>query len=104
MQAPQLVSSIVGESERRLAAVFAGARSAAPCILFIDQLEALGACISRSPVPKNVPQNLPQTPPSASVSGLLLAQPTRCWSVACTTRAHACTRHRSTASGLRQLI
>ena len=37
----QIVSSVVGESERRLSALFAAARAAAPCILFFDQIEAL---------------------------------------------------------------
>ena len=41
VQAPQLVSSLVGESEKRLVATFDAARAAAPCILFMDQLEAL---------------------------------------------------------------
>ena len=40
-QAPYLLSSLVGESEKRLAALFDSALAAAPCILFVDQLEAL---------------------------------------------------------------
>ena len=38
-----LVSSVVGSSERNLANLFASARAAAPCVLFLDGLESLVA-------------------------------------------------------------
>lgn len=41
IDAAELVRSTVGDSERRLAAAFARARQCAPCVLFIDELEAL---------------------------------------------------------------
>lgn len=34
----ELIGKIVGESEKRLAALFREARAAAPCALFIDQV------------------------------------------------------------------
>ena len=41
LDAAELVRSTVGDSERRLAAAFLRARQCAPCVLFIDELEAL---------------------------------------------------------------
>ena len=41
VHAAQLVSSTVGASERALASLFAAARAAAPCVLFLDGLDAL---------------------------------------------------------------
>ncbi|KAI9595466.1 P-loop containing nucleoside triphosphate hydrolase protein [Syncephalis fuscata] len=41
VQGTQIRSMIVGESERALANLFARARANAPCILFIDQIDAL---------------------------------------------------------------
>ena len=41
VHAPQIVTAVVGESERRLSSLFAAARAAAPCLLFFDQMEAL---------------------------------------------------------------
>lgn len=38
IHAPQLLGSVIGESEARLAAIFTAARRAAPCVLFIDQV------------------------------------------------------------------
>jgi len=43
VHAAQLVAPTLGASEANLAKLFASARSAAPCILFLDGLEALGA-------------------------------------------------------------
>ncbi|KAI9219365.1 P-loop containing nucleoside triphosphate hydrolase protein, partial [Blastocladiella britannica] len=37
----QLVQSYVGESEKRIAAVFAAARRAAPCVVFLDEVDAV---------------------------------------------------------------
>ncbi|KAI8086733.1 P-loop containing nucleoside triphosphate hydrolase protein [Halteromyces radiatus] len=41
VESTQLRSKIVGESEKNIAAMFAHARSNAPCILFIDQIDML---------------------------------------------------------------
>ncbi|KAJ3366773.1 hypothetical protein GGF32_003417 [Allomyces javanicus] len=41
IDASQILSKVVGESERTIAKVFQSARAAAPCILLIDQLETL---------------------------------------------------------------
>jgi transitional endoplasmic reticulum ATPase len=41
VRCPELVSKVVGESEANIAGVFARARSAAPCVLFLDQVEAI---------------------------------------------------------------
>jgi SpoVK/Ycf46/Vps4 family AAA+-type ATPase len=41
IDAAELVRSTVGDSERRLAAAFLRARQCAPCVLFIDEIEAL---------------------------------------------------------------
>ena len=37
-----LISPVVGESERNLAALFAAARAAAPSVLFVDDVESIG--------------------------------------------------------------
>ena len=44
VHAAQIVSPVLGQSERQLAALFAAARSATPCVLFLDGLEALAPC------------------------------------------------------------
>jgi SpoVK/Ycf46/Vps4 family AAA+-type ATPase len=41
VRCPELVSKVVGESEANIAGVFARVRSAAPCVLFLDQVEAI---------------------------------------------------------------
>jgi len=41
VSAPTLISKVVGESEQAMVQIFTQARSAAPCVLFIDQIEAL---------------------------------------------------------------
>ena len=41
VQAPQLLSSLVGQSEANLQRLFEAARAMAPCVLFIDHLDAL---------------------------------------------------------------
>ncbi len=41
VQAPSIRSKYVGDSEKALAALFSRARECAPCIVFIDQLDAL---------------------------------------------------------------
>ncbi|SAM08560.1 hypothetical protein [Absidia glauca] len=41
VQSTQLRSKIIGESEKNIAAMFSHARSNAPCILFIDQIDML---------------------------------------------------------------
>ncbi|KNE62171.1 hypothetical protein AMAG_07417 [Allomyces macrogynus ATCC 38327] len=37
----QLVQSYVGESEKRIAALFRAARAAAPCVVFLDEIDAM---------------------------------------------------------------
>lgn len=41
VNATEIVSKVVGESEQNLSKLFASARSASPCVLFIDQIEAI---------------------------------------------------------------
>lgn len=41
VNATEIVSKVVGESEQNLSKLFASARAASPCILFIDQIEAI---------------------------------------------------------------
>jgi SpoVK/Ycf46/Vps4 family AAA+-type ATPase len=41
VSAPSIRSKLVGESEQTIARLFAQARSSAPCILLLDQLESL---------------------------------------------------------------
>lgn len=41
VQCPDIVGKVVGSSERRLAEVFEAARAVAPCIVLLDQIEAL---------------------------------------------------------------
>eukprot|EP01133_Synstelium_polycarpum_P005683 gene5683-6567_t len=41
VQSTDIISPVVGESEKRLASLFGVARDAAPCILFLDQVEVL---------------------------------------------------------------
>lgn len=41
VKGPELLSKYVGESERAVRTVFARARSAAPCVIFFDELDAL---------------------------------------------------------------
>lgn len=41
IECPDLINKIVGESERALAQLFHAARQAAPCILFLDHVEAI---------------------------------------------------------------
>lgn len=41
MECPELVNKVVGESERAVAQLFQTARQAAPCILFLDHVEAI---------------------------------------------------------------
>ena len=43
VNATELVSKLLGESERNVARLFAAARASAPCMLLIDQIEALAA-------------------------------------------------------------
>ena len=40
-QGPELISSYVGESERRVRELFSRAAAAAPCVLFFDEIDAL---------------------------------------------------------------
>jgi SpoVK/Ycf46/Vps4 family AAA+-type ATPase len=42
VKGPELFSKYVGDSEKAVAAVFAKARAAAPCVLFFDEFDALG--------------------------------------------------------------
>jgi AAA family ATPase len=42
VKGPELFSKYVGDSEKAVAAVFARARAAAPCVLFFDEFDALG--------------------------------------------------------------
>ncbi len=44
VKGPELLSKWVGESEKGVRRVFARARSAAPCIIFFDEIEALVPC------------------------------------------------------------
>lgn len=46
--AAELFSSYVGDSEKRVAALFRRARLAAPCILFLDELDAVVGARSSS--------------------------------------------------------
>jgi transitional endoplasmic reticulum ATPase len=46
VKGPELLSKLVGESERAVRNVFSKARQAAPCILFFDELD--GLCATRS--------------------------------------------------------
>jgi transitional endoplasmic reticulum ATPase len=41
VECPELVNKVVGESERAVARLFHTARQAAPCILFLDHVEAI---------------------------------------------------------------
>lgn len=41
MECPELINKVVGESERAVARLFQTARQAAPCILFLDHVEAI---------------------------------------------------------------
>ena len=41
MECPELVNKVVGESERAVVRLFQTARQAAPCILFLDHVEAI---------------------------------------------------------------
>ncbi len=41
VECPELVNKVVGESERAVARLFQAARQAAPCILFLDHIEAV---------------------------------------------------------------
>ena len=41
VECPELVNKVVGESERAVARLFQTARQAAPCILFLDHVEAI---------------------------------------------------------------
>lgn len=43
VKGPQLLSKYVGESERAVRELFAKARQAAPCIIFLDEIDALAA-------------------------------------------------------------
>jgi transitional endoplasmic reticulum ATPase len=43
VQCSRLLSSIVGESEKQVAAIFRQARQLAPCVLFLDQIECVAA-------------------------------------------------------------
>jgi len=41
VQCPELVSKVVGSSESKIAALFRRARLAAPCVVFLDQIDAV---------------------------------------------------------------
>jgi SpoVK/Ycf46/Vps4 family AAA+-type ATPase len=43
VKGPELLSKWVGESERAVRGLFRAARAAAPCVVFFDELDALGA-------------------------------------------------------------
>jgi len=43
VQGPELLSKWLGESERALQALFRRARAAAPCIIFFDEIDAIGS-------------------------------------------------------------
>jgi len=44
VKCPELVSKVVGESEAAIVDVFKRATRASPCILFLDQIDAIAAC------------------------------------------------------------
>jgi len=46
VKGPELLSSYLGESEANIRALFARARSASPCVLFLDEIDSIG--LSRS--------------------------------------------------------
>jgi len=48
VKGPELLSKWVGESERAVRRLFRAARSAAPCVIFFDELDALGAARGES--------------------------------------------------------
>jgi transitional endoplasmic reticulum ATPase len=58
VKGPALLSKYVGESERQVRDVFRKARQAAPCIIFLDELDALmparGGAVSDTPVTDRV--------------------------------------------------
>jgi len=41
VSAPEIVSGMSGESEQRIRELFADARDMAPCIIFIDEIDAV---------------------------------------------------------------
>jgi transitional endoplasmic reticulum ATPase len=47
VRGPDVLSSVVGESEKRVALLFARARQSAPCLVLLDQLEAIAPAASR---------------------------------------------------------
>ncbi|AZI59617.1 ATP-binding protein [Nakamurella antarctica] len=56
----EILEMWMGQSERNLHSLFEEARQAAPCVLFLDEIDALGAkrSLSRSPVMRNVVNQL----------------------------------------------
>jgi ATP-dependent 26S proteasome regulatory subunit len=43
VQCTELIDKVVGRSEAAVSRLFAAARAAAPCLLFLDQIESVGA-------------------------------------------------------------
>ena len=43
MQGPEVMSKFVGESEAEVRRLFRRARTQAPCVLFLDELDAMAA-------------------------------------------------------------
>ena len=48
VQGPELVSPIVGQSEKNIVEIYTRARASAPCILFLDQIDAIAGTRSDS--------------------------------------------------------
>ncbi|MFQ5795057.1 MAG: AAA family ATPase [Candidatus Bipolaricaulia bacterium] len=57
VKGPQLLSMYVGESERKVREIFKKARQAAPCIIFLDEIDALASLRGRE-VGSNVPERV----------------------------------------------
>ncbi len=64
----QLVSSVVGDSERAVSSLFAHARASAPCVIIIDQIESLAPRRIGMPSAKPKPKPNPNPNPSHTKS------------------------------------
>ena len=49
VRGPELLSKYVGESERAMSEVFGNDRAASPCVIFFDEIDAVGATKDNSP-------------------------------------------------------